>query len=158
MFFLCVWKVGSSHNVTWEIFFMVKREEKKKQTVLHKESAWCPLYGLQAMVEQFKIKGVKMMENKTQLVQSPWEESKQPAAPNPDSFLDFSNSYLPHIKCRSCFSHTLVPQEKLHVFFFFPFLLSLVFRCNSQKRGHKSHFIVATASSSVECRSQNWVL
>lgn len=52
-------------------FFMVKREEKKKQTVLHKESAWCPLYGLQAMVEQFKIKGVKMMENKTQLVQSP---------------------------------------------------------------------------------------
>lgn len=50
---------------------MVKREEKKKQTVLHKESAWCPLYGLQAMVEQFKIKGVKMMENKTQLVQSP---------------------------------------------------------------------------------------
>lgn len=40
------------------------------------------------MVDQFKIEGVKVIENKIHLVQSLWEEGKQPAAPNLDYFLD----------------------------------------------------------------------
>lgn len=90
--------------------------------------------GCRLTVDQFKIKGVKVMENKTHLVQSPWEEGKQPAAPNPGSFLDFSNSYLPHIKCSSCCSRALVPPEKLHVFFFFFLFFCLWYLDVTQRR------------------------
>lgn len=51
---------------------------------------------------------------------SPWEEGKQSLAPNPDSFLDFSNSYLPHIKCRSVF-HTHYFYRKSCMCYFFLF-------------------------------------
>ena len=102
--------------------FLWSRKKKKWTMCCIRKLLEAFCVGCKLMVDQFKIKGVKVMENKTQLVQSPWEEGKQPVAPNPDSFLDFSSSYLPYITCRSCFSQTLVPQKScmcVFVFFFF---------------------------------------